>query len=254
MLFRSLVGLAGRKQQKWFLARYRAERLRLLKFHFLTRAALWSDDDLSAEDCCQGLAAEVEETMASSFATLEYWETQGTLPEVVIAPVLPEEEWADLQHYYRNKRLMAQISYLADAIERNWQRNDKTRTWPSVLFFGSIAFVLAHICVELAGWRTAGGADGVLGADGLVGKVVLLVAATLPVCGAGIRAIRGVLEYGRNASRYEATHNVLVKLSERLRGAKDAAGVFREIGFCEQILEADLREWLRLMVEAEWFG
>jgi hypothetical protein len=80
------------------------------------------------------------------------------------------------------------------------------------------------------------------------------VAATLPVCGAGIRAIRGVLEYGRNASRYEATHNVLVKLSERLREAKDAAGVFREIGFCEQILEADLREWLRLMVEAEWFG
>jgi hypothetical protein len=29
---------------------------------------------------------------------------------------------------------------------------------------------------------------------------------------------------------------------------------FREMGFCEQVLEADHREWQRLMVEAEWFG
>jgi len=45
-----------------------------------------------------------------------------------------------------------------------------------------------------------------------------------------------------------------LKLSERLREANDPDTVFREIGFCEQTLEADLREWLRLMVEAEWFG
>jgi hypothetical protein len=42
--------------------------------------------------------------------------------------------------------------------------------------------------------------------------------------------------------------------SERLRGASDSLTVFRDVGFCEQILEPDLREWLRLMVEAEWFG
>jgi hypothetical protein len=188
----ALVGLGGRKQQNWFLARYRAERLRLLKYEFLTRFALWSNDSHAADDCCQGLAAEVEETKVFSFSALEYWVTRGTLPHVVTAPQLPEKELVV---------------------------------------------------------RRIGGGAGVL-----VGKTALVVAATLPVCGAGIRVFRGVLEYSRNASRYEATHNVLVKLSERLREANDSFAVFREIGFCEQILEADLREWLRLMVEAEWFG
>lgn len=244
----ALIGLGGRRQQKWFLARYRAERLRLLKYDLMTRSASWSDDPEASEKCCQDVAGEVEETMASSFTTLEYWMTQGTLPEVVIAPSLQKEEWIQLREYYRRRRLLEQISYLARASERNWQRNDRTRTWPSVLFFGSVAFVLAHFFVELVGWHTGNGGGAI------VGKTALLLAASLPVCGAGVRVLRGVFEYGRNASRYEATHNVLAKLNKRLREADDPSAVLREIGFCEQVLESDLRDWLRLMVEAEWFG
>jgi len=143
---------------------------------------------------------------------------------------------------------MGQVNYFREAAERDLRRNDRTRTWPSVLFFGSIAFVLAHLCIEIVGWRT--GAK----TDGGVGKAALLLAASLPVCGAGIRVIRGVLEFGRNASRYESTHYVLLALSERLRVADNPERVFREIGFCEQVLEAESREWVRLLVEAEWFG
>jgi len=58
----------------------------------------------------------------------------------------------------------------------------------------------------------------------------------------------------RNAARFEAVHHILSALSERLRDASDAPTVFRELGFCEQTFESDLREWMRLMVEAEWFG
>ena len=244
----ALVGLGGRKQQKWFVARYRAETLRLLKYDYLTRSEFWTVDLAAADSFGEGIAAEVEEMIVSSFSTLEHWVTRGTLPHVVVSPPLPDEEWRELRQYYRDKRLFAQIHYLAGATERNSHRNDRTRSWPSVLFFGSVAFVLAHFCIELVTGPTG------TQAEGLVGKSALLVAASLPVCGAGIRVFRGVLEYGRNASRYEATHNILVKLSERLREANDAIAVFREIGFCEQVLEADLREWLRLMVEAEWFG
>ena len=82
----------------------------------------------------------------------------------------------------------------------------------------------------------------------------MLVAASLPVLGAGFRTLRTAHEYARNASRFEATHDALSALSDRLRKAKDAPTIFRELGFCEQVLEADLREWMRLMVEAEWFG
>jgi hypothetical protein len=244
----AIVGLAERKQQKWFLARQRAEQLRHLKFNFLTRLDLWSSHEETAENCRQGLAAEVEAARATSFSSLEHWVTQGTVPRAIHAPSMSEAEWKGLKNYYRNKRLMGQVGYFREAAERNLQRNDRTRTWPSVLFFGSVAFVLTHFCIELARWSAGGDPDV------LVGKVALVLAAALPVCGAGIRVIRGVLEYGRNASRYESTHNVLLALSERLREANDAETAFREIGFCEQALEAESREWVRLLIEAEWFG
>ena len=244
----AVFGLGGRAQQKWFVARHRAEQLRRLKYNFLTRMPLWSPDENTAANCRQGLAAEVEAILATSFSGLEYWVTRGTVPKVVEAPRLSDPEWQEIRIYYRKKRLMDQITYFRNASENNVKRNDKTRIWPSVLFFGSIAFVLVHFCIELVGWRTGGLAD--VG----IAKATLILAATLPVCGAGIRVIRGVLEYGRNASRYESTHNVLLDLSERLREADNPATVFREIGFCEQALEAEHREWVRLLVEAEWFG
>lgn len=244
----AVFGLGGRAQQKWFVARHRAEELRRLKYNFLTRPALWSPDEKIAANCRQGLAAEVEAIMATSFSGLEFWVTRGTVPIAIEAPPLSDLEWREFRTYYRKKRLMDQITYFRNASENNLKRNDKTRIWPSVLFFGSIAFVLVHFCIELVRWHSK------TQPDELVAKATLILAATLPVFGAGIRVVRGVLEYGRNASRYESTHNVLLELSERLREADDPASVFCQIGFCEQALEAEHREWVRLLVEAEWFG
>ena len=68
----AVVGLAERKQQKWFLARHRAEQLRHLKYNFLTRVPLWSQEGKTAENCRQGLAAEVEAIIGSSFSELEH--------------------------------------------------------------------------------------------------------------------------------------------------------------------------------------
>jgi hypothetical protein len=244
----AIVGLGGRRQQLWFIARHRAEQLRLLKFKFLTQPDLWSHDVKTARDYSQGLPALVEAIRASSFADVEHWVTRGSVPLLASEPSMSGSEWTEFVAYYRWKRLQAQIDYLRIATESNQRRNDRTRTWPSVLFFGSVAFVLAHFCVELVGWRTGSEPDAV------VARIALLLAASLPVWGAGIRVIRGVFEYGRNASRYESTHNALLELSERLRRADNPGGAFREIGFCEQAMEADLREWVRLMIEAEWFG
>ena len=42
-------------------------------------------------------------------------------------------------------------------------------------------------------------------------------------------------------------------VSTRLEGPADAAFVFSHLALAEQILESDQREWLRLMLEAEWY-
>ncbi len=244
----ALAGLGGRKQQKWFLTRYQAERLRLLKFDVLTHPHLWSGDEEVTGERRQVAEAEVEAIAGSLYSALESWISEGTVPEVLGAPQMTEAEWEEFRSYYQQKRLLKQTRYFVARLNQNVKSNDRSRIWPSVFFFGSIAFVMAHFCIELA----------VSGGEGENSRVVetltLVAAAALPSFGAVIRAFRGVLEFARNASRCESTHHVLLKLAIRLRNAGDAAAVFREIGFCEQALESDLRDWLRLMVESEWFG
>jgi len=243
----ALAGLGGQKQQRWFRARYHAERLRLLKFHVLTHMDVWSSDQEVARKYRDDAAAEIEGLSTSAYPALEYWISEGTVPEVLPPPLMTEPEWREFCSYYQRKRLQKQIGYLADRQKHNLKRNDRSKIWPSVFFFGSIAFVLAHFCIEVAVSDADGGAR-------QVETLTLLAAAALPSFGAVTRAFRGVLEFARNASRCESTHHVLLQLAARLRNAVDPVSVFRQIGFCEQALEADLREWLRLMVESEWFG
>jgi len=241
----ALIGLGGRRQQKWFLLRYQAERLRLLKFHALTRPALWPVDAEASRKSLPHVSAEVTEIATSLYPALECWVAGGTVPAVLAAPQLTPVELDEFKTYYRTKRLSKQTGYFLEHMRRHLQRDNRTRIVPSVLFFGSVAFVVAHFFVEQV--------PGVQPED-LVVKWALILAAALPAFGATIRASRGVLEYARNASRCESTHHVLMSLDAALLDAADAASVFREIGFCEQVLETDLREWLRLMVESEWFG
>lgn len=239
----ALVGLGGRKQQSWFLQRYQAERLRLLKYHFLTRSQLWSGNEQTLEKCRLEVRAEVEEIMVSQYPELESWISAGSVPEVLEAPELSDAEWRQFREYYLKKRLREQTEHFVSRLKDNVIQDNKTRILPSVLFFGSVAFVLAHFSIELVGT-----------VNDSVGRGALLLAASLPGFGAVVRARRGVLEFARNASRCETTYHVLLKLGVRLRDASNIDVAFREIGFCEQVLETDVREWLRLMVESEWFG
>jgi hypothetical protein len=39
-----------------------------------------------------------------------------------------------------------------------------------------------------------------------------------------------------------------------LQRETDAATIFRLLWQCERIMDNEHREWLRLMIEAEWFG
>lgn len=240
-----LVGMALSLKDRWLLERYKAERLRMLKFCFLMDPILWDGRATDSRRLKEELLERVEEITACTFSALQGWVTRSWVPrvhEVPGAENLPAENLDELVHYYRHKRLHTQMEYLAGATVRNFFSDVHMRLTGSALFFGSVAFVLAHLAVQ---WSRG---------EVIWSRCFMLIAATLPVLGAGFRTLRTAHEYARNASRFEATHDALSALSERLRKAIDAPAIFRELGFCEQVLEADLREWMRLMVEAEWFG
>ena len=105
----------------------------------------------------------------------------------------------------------------------------------------SVAFALLDVAFEVTGRRETS-------------RVFLVLAVALPVVAAGIRTWRAAHEFGRNMSRFEAKRSALEELARSLGETRSPEAVFHLLWQSEQILEADHREWLRLMLEAEWFG
>jgi hypothetical protein len=238
-----LRGMKDSLKEEWLLERYKAERLRLLKFSFLLQPELWRGQAQEIQRCKDSLGDRVRDITAATRASLECWISQGTVPAVHSPPPSGPSMGVlhELEDHYRSKRLHFQMDYISGAIKRYLERDQKTRLAAPGLFFGSVAFVVVHAAVELAHGEN-------------LSKFFIFLAAALPALGAGYRTVRAAHESARNASRDESNHYILSKLSDRLRSAPDPATAFREMGFCEQILEANHREWMRLMMEAEWFG
>ncbi len=238
-----LVGWFAGFKDKWMVARCKAERLRLLKFEKLVDPGLWCDPpDLGAASA--SLKREVHELAVGGSAEAREWAEGGTEPDLSETPCKDrcERSLHELVDYYVPKRLNMQMAYM----EQRWPKDErwgrKTAVVVNVLFFGSFFFVLAHL-----GTRTFEGHEDM--------KEWLAVAALgLPIVAAAIRTFRASREFERNAMRHHATYDSLSTLAKDMEKAKDLAEKFRIIGFCETILEADCREFMRLVAEAEWYG
>jgi MFS family permease len=243
------LGMKATLKEEWLLERFRAENLRLLKFRYLIESALRSHADMPWGD--ERLCELVEEITGTTYSALRGWLSEGTVPNALEWPASePSKEFLDdLIMYYRRKRLRSQMAYLSTRIESYQRKDKKTRLFGPAFFFGSVGFVLAHLMVEMgqaSAEQSHGSADW--------SKLLILGAALLPVAAGGLRIHRAANEFARSASRFEAVHYTLRKLSERLREAEGTPQALQELSFCEAVMEGDLREWMRLMVEAEWYG
>lgn len=150
------------------------------------------------------------------------------------------KELTDLRDYYREKRLSFQAAYFKQQSERDVRRDEWWRALPHWLFTASVAIVLVHLLIETPRYLTA-------------------LAALLPVLGSGIRTWRSAHEGTRNMSRFRAKHVALSNIEQRLRSNRiadypEAESVLSDLWCAEQIMESEHREWLRLMLEAEWLG
>ncbi len=158
---------------------------------------------------------------------------------------VPSEARTSLAGYYREIRLAAQIEYFSRRAEENQRHDRPVRYLPAVFFFASVMAALLHFAGDLV---TGEGRSH----DWSVALIVL--AAAFPVLGATARTLRMAHEYSRNTSRFRAKLVVLRRLSDALATETDPVNVFRELWCAEQVLESEHREWLRLMINGEWFG
>lgn len=275
-----LLGILTLRQMGWMFLRHKAERFKFLKFRFLIDPCLWGADPDKREQTAQGLKDSAEKLSELTHEDLKTWAEHGILPEEPSSLAGSRAEAYTLYKlidYYLSKRCRSQRDYFERRAQQFSSRDRYIKALPHLLFFGSIFAALLHFSLDLfenylqPGVETAAhSAEAATEAAPALNLTVtlILIAASLPVIGAGIRTFRSAYQLSRNTSRYKAAFEAIKLPAERLeRDAKrlyelypegkttvDAHDVFRDMWRCEQILEAEHREWLRLMMDTDWFG
>ncbi|MFN7942856.1 MAG: hypothetical protein U0X73_14805 [Thermoanaerobaculia bacterium] len=246
----------SRTHHRWLAARLAAERIHASRFAFLVDPRAWS----GARDAAD-LAREADRIAAEPAGhALEAWGRAVALP--LLPELTPEEirslgraELTELCAHYDAHRLRDQIDYFSRRGEGLTIRDALTRRFAPTFFLLSVGAALLHGAID-AGERFAGAEPRAAAAAWLAGA--LLAAALLPAIGAAVRNLRGAWEFRRNALRYAAVAQGLSKLQGRIESevaaGADAARIFRDLALAESLLEGESREWLRLMIEAEWWG
>jgi hypothetical protein len=140
------------------------------------------------------------------------------------------------------------MSYFDRGAKRNEGLNQYTRILMSLFFFFSIAAVLGHFIgdIFLASARN----------EYTISKFLVVSAISFPVLAAGIRTLRSAYEFARHACIFRAKYVALKQYDEQSqeevkKDTLDGEAILKILWHCEQLLELEQREWLRLMIETE---
>lgn len=235
--------------QGWLLDRHRAERLRRRKFHYLISPALWAGLPDQKRQLDKEFEGDLRDIRCLMWPGLEKWVTNDDPPR---APVIPADaKWSrtlaedralsDLLQYYCETRLSRQLEYFIARSASRGCLSLITYKAPQYLFF--LTAVVVFLRLGLKHWWVT-----------MPDTRLLTLAVALPALGAAIRSFRLAKEVDRNALRFQAKKSAMETVRDRLRVAQTPEALFHDLWACEYVLESDHREWLRLMIEAEWFG
>lgn len=233
-------GLRSSFHHHWLVARHKTERLRALQAEGMMRVLAGRFDPAQ-------LAPRVAEVEGITFPAMHAWLKRDLVPvpvELAVSNASPGRVTAFVRTYLSD-RLAPQADYLMAAEAREDARDRRTRRLPPLLFFLSIACVFLH--AGLHPFREVRAAEA-------SAHVALLLAASLPVLASGLRTYREAVQMSRNASRFASKAAALDLLRNELSAAQTSSAAIATTWHVEQVLESEHREWLRLMIDAEWFG
>jgi hypothetical protein len=238
-----VLGLASALHHSWLLHRHQAERYQLLMWGLLIDPSLWSSSETKAAEALSRTRAHLGRIKRLTYHSIELWlddeePSSATADRESLVP-------PNLRSLYCAVRLHGQARYFGER-SRKYRRLDTwTRRIPVVAFFLSVAAALGHFARDIV----------VPDSEAGLGLWLLCAAAGIPMLAGAFRMIRGAIEPARNFSRYHGKRRALDTLAKRIHDSDPgSSGLFKDFVHGEQILEAEHREWLRLMMEAEWIG
>jgi len=253
-----LLGVVASWKKRWFLQRHRAERLRLFKYRALLELVQSSDTPEALVRWKAHLRAEVARIENTDWPKMMEWAEVKNFNE--IAPFRPvsaaeNQTLQELREYYTTKRLEFQMDYFYRKAEQYELTDQWLRILPPALFLVGIAFALVHFLLGYRDLQNAGSASAASSDHTVSLSLIFIVASVFcVVLSSTIRVIRSANEYARNTGRFRAKYFALTWIANRFGSIEDSTQTIALWSEAEQILEEEHREWLRLMVETEWFG
>lgn len=244
------VGLYAKFEHKWLTERHKAERLRMLKFRALGRADFWSGDTQRWEAWVDEEIAEISKI--EDVEEIREWTSKGRAePELIVPPTRTAEPVdADIATYYRRKRVEFQSNYFLRQSERLGRHSpmlNKPGVW---LFLGSVVAVLVHFGADYIELQRHDKHEPLWEQ---IAIWALACAVVLPIVSLCIRAWIGAFEFARSAHLFRAKHNALKLSSENMKSETAFTDTMRHVANVEYFMEHEHREWLRLVMSAEWF-
>jgi len=251
------VGLSAKSDRKWLGCRHHSERLRMLKFSALAHPDLWKKNTSLWQDWVENQIKNL--SSHDDYNRLETWSKEDSsetgLPAAGQISITPDTRRA-LVLYYRYKRILNQEDYFhSQGRQANANWGVKIRHQRERIFYLTIGFVLFHILADfLAGWMEQKHNAEAAWVWNLVAMWGIVMAAVLPVGAIGVRAWSAAFELSRKARSYEAKTKAMQKASIVLGdGSNEFPAILSHLRYDELFLEQEHRDWLRLLLEAEWF-
>lgn len=252
-----LVAILKRRQEHWLSERFKAERLRLLKFKLLIDPKLWHADLRELAPWRDRLETGRRTIANQSEEILDALKLSDAMPDLPATDDCLAVEVPALQRlleYYRRKRLGSQLAYFEGKIRKPLSLADNPGL-PPIVFFAGIAIALCNVVLV---WATKGTK---IERVETMSLVLVFLSFAIPLGWSAVRTLKGAHEVGRNAARSHARHASLTEIAQSLNAATtvpperwDRPVIFGYLYLCEGILATDQHEWLRLMRYAEWYG
>jgi hypothetical protein len=240
------AGLLAKSQRRWLLQRHKAERLQLLKFDFLIRAALRQTSPQNAAPLLSQLRDQVHRVLNTTKNGMESWLVDCAGDSDAGCQPAPTHMPNTIVDYYVRERLEPQLAYATNRARSNASLERSTLLIGPSFFLFSVLAAFGHFTFEAMNKSHD--------RPEAIGLILIFLAAALPAVGAGVRILRGAYEFARNYSRFHSVATGLSQISERLRQCADPSEAPVLLEQSERVLASEHREWLRLMMEAEWFG
>ena len=244
-----VLGIYSALHPDWLLQRFLAEQCRFVKFHILLNPAVWygrsSEEIRSTVETMSQSLRNPDEHLIHDWVT---WRVHFAKRFNPLPKDIPDEVVMELVDYYKVKRLQNQQRYFDRQAKRRHRWERWTRNVSPTCFFLSIVAAFSHFLFE---WLAGEDHEGWLH---FMAGVSVLLAAALPVLAMGVRTFRAAHEFGRNKLRFEGMSYFLSEilvLAEAQESPRSVVPLLRE---AEIALDSEHRAWLRLMIEAEWFG